>query len=139
MEPTGGGAGRLLSRVAEADADLITEFSVTGLCIRAAWGPGKVEWKWSNPQAYPYYWSYKPESSTSLKWASAPDDAVDAIYKRSWAKCTALKIPDSATVKVYSDAPFSVCQNATMAALGHVVKWVNTCSGPEGSFPDDGL
>ena len=125
--------------MALAAAQPEAEAAALGLCIRVAWGPGKVKWNWSNPQASPYYYSYKPESATALKWASAPEDDLDAMYKRSWSACNALKVPDSATITVNSNGTWSKCENAAMAALGHVVKWVNTCSGPESSFPDDGL
>ena len=73
--------------IALAAAQPEAEAAVLGLCIRVAWGPGKVKWNWSNPQASPYYYSYKPESATALKWASAPEDDLDAMYKRSWSAC----------------------------------------------------
>lgn len=120
-------------------ADTQTTYAALGLCVREAWGPGKVVWTWGCPSCSPYDWSYLPEGSSSLNWATAPDDNTDGIYKRVWAPCIALKIPDSATVTVYTDGSFYVCENAFMAGLGHVVKWVNPCSGDENSWPNDGL
>jgi hypothetical protein len=120
-------------------ADTQTTNVTLGLCIREAWGPGKVVWTWGNRSSYPYDWSQKPEGLNSLNWASAPDDDTDGIYKRVWASCIALKIPDTATVTVYSDGSMEVCENAFWAGWGHVVKWVNPCSGAENDWPDDGL
>ncbi|MDR1853208.1 MAG: hypothetical protein LBR21_11290 [Propionibacteriaceae bacterium] len=111
--------------------------TVIGLCIRLPIGPGRVEWGFSNPSGSTAYFSVKPENSNSLVWAKAPGQDVDGVYRRSWGKCKALKIPDSATVNIDSaNGTIRYCQNAAAALLGHVVKWTNTCSGDEASWPD---
>ncbi|MDR3106909.1 MAG: hypothetical protein LBU05_01730, partial [Bifidobacteriaceae bacterium] len=69
--------------------------TVQGLCIRVAWGPGKVKWEFSNPgNKSPNYFSVKPESSNSLIWAQTPGQDIDGVYRGSWGSCTALKVPD---------------------------------------------
>ncbi|MGB7068682.1 MAG: hypothetical protein WBD22_04250 [Pyrinomonadaceae bacterium] len=98
-----------------------TEF---GLCIRSFWGPGKVKWGMSNPANYPYWYSIKPESSNSLRFPTAPDDSLDALYRWQWGCGTALKVPDSCTITVSSGGGISACCNAAAMALGHKIKWV---------------
>lgn len=93
-----------------------------GLCIRKAWGPGRVEWKFDNPKGAGY--SVKPETSNDLVWASGRGQDIDGVYRSSWGQ-RALKVPDSATVTFSSSSRFSVCENAAMKALGHSVEWVN--------------
>ncbi|WP_437321954.1 hypothetical protein [Sorangium sp. So ce385] len=93
-----------------------------GLCVRAAWGPGRVEWSISNPSSWGY--SVKPETTTSLVWAASPGQDIDGIYNSSWGCGTAYKVPDSCTATVTSNG-ISCCCNAAMAALGHVCAWVN--------------
>ncbi|MRG96077.1 hypothetical protein [Polyangium spumosum] len=94
-----------------------------GLCIREAWGPGKVKWSFSNPSGSGY--SSKPESSNNLVWAAAPEQATDGIYRRSWGCGNAYKIPDSCTATVNSSGSISYCCNLAMQQLGHVCQWVN--------------
>lgn len=93
------------------------------LCVRQAWGPGWVNWHFSNPAGAGY--SVKPECCTSLVWASGSGQDCDGIYRRSWGCGTALKVPDSCTADVYGDGSISCCCNATLAALGYVCQWVN--------------
>lgn len=99
-----------------------------GLCIRVAWGPGKVKYNGFSPWAVGKRYSYKPESSSSLVRGSGSEDNVDAVYRYSWGCGTALKVPDSCTLTIYNDGSLGTCCNAAMAALGHTVKWVNPVS-----------
>lgn len=114
-----GKAGKPESIHPNADAENLA----AGLCIRTPFGPGKVKWTWSTPWSSGY--SVKPESSGSLVRASAPDDSIDAIYRRSWGCGTALKVPNSCTLTWNSNGSWSSCCNAAAAALGHVPQWVN--------------
>lgn len=99
-----------------------------GLCIRVAWGPGKVNYSGFSPWAVGKRYSYKPESSYNLVRGSGTSDNVDAVYRYSWGCGTAMKIPDSCTVTFYNDGSYSICCNAAMMALGHKVAWVNPTS-----------
>lgn len=94
-----------------------------GLCIRAAWGPGKVNWGSSDPWGQGF--SVKPESSSSLVRAAAPSQSIDGIYRRSWGCGSAHKVADSCTATVSSSGSISCCCNAAMQALGHTCSWVN--------------
>jgi hypothetical protein len=94
-----------------------------GICVRAAWGPGWVNWAMSNPSGSGF--SVKPESTWNLVWASAPGQNCDGIYRQSWGCGSALKVPDSCTADVTTGGSVSCCCNAAMAALGHVCQWVN--------------
>ncbi len=96
------------------------------LCVRVAWGPGKVKWDFSNPSGAGY--SVKPESSSNITAACCSSQDVDGVYRSSWGCCNALKIPDSCTVTFYSNGSYSYCCNAAMMQLGHVVQWINPCS-----------
>src|SRR5690606_801055 len=49
-----------------------------GVCIRVAWGPGKVKWNGFNPWSVGKRYSYKPENSNSLKRGSGSGNNVDA-------------------------------------------------------------
>ncbi len=99
-----------------------------GLCIRAAWGPGKVKYDGFSPWAVGKRYSYKPESSNTLKKGSGSSDEVDAVYRYSWGCGTALKVPDSCTLTIKNNGNLETCCNAAMMALGHKVKWVNPTS-----------
>ena len=99
--------------------------TAASLCIRTPFGPGLVKWNFSNPGRTGAGFSVKPESSYNLIWASAPSNAIDAIYNRGWGCGIALKVPDSCTVTWNSSSSWSSCCNATFAALGYVPKWVN--------------
>lgn len=103
-----------------------------GLCIRTPLGPGQVNWKISNPKASGY--SYKPETSNPLVWASLPSNSIDGIYNKYWGCRTALKVPDSCTVDWYAGY-YSYCCNAVLAALGYVPTWVTPGSGAEKDWP----
>ncbi len=109
-----------------AISDLQGKVNEKGVCVRAAWGPGKVNWKFSNPKSSGY--SVKPESSSALRWAQTPSQDIDGVYRSSWGNCTALKVPDSCTVTYTSSSSRSDCCNAAMLALGHKVQWINPCS-----------
>lgn len=99
--------------------------TTASLCIRTPFAPGLVKWNFSNPGRTGAGFSVKPESSYALIWASAPSNAIDAIYNRQWGCGIALKVPDSCTVTWNSPSSWSSCCNATFAALGYVPKWVN--------------
>lgn len=118
-----------------------TGAQAAGVCIRGPLGPGWVNWKMSNPGQNGYKYSVKPETSVNLIWAKAPSQAIDGVYRASWGNCSALKVPDSCTVDVNTSNTISSCCNAAMAALGHVVKWTNTCSSSssESGWPDNPL
>ncbi|TKD05242.1 hypothetical protein [Polyangium fumosum] len=94
-----------------------------GLCVREAWGPGKVVWDFANPQASGY--SSKPENAWNLVWASAPQQDTDGIYRSGWGCGQAFKIPDSCTATVAANGTISYCCNWAMQQLGHVCQWVN--------------
>lgn len=112
----------------EISADGSRTSAVAGLCIRVAWGPGKVKYNGFGPWDAGQRYSYKPESSNSLVRGSGSEDNVDAVYRYSWGCGTALKVPDSCTLTINSNGSRSTCCNAAMAALGHTVKWVNPSS-----------
>lgn len=101
-----------------------------GVCVRVPWGPGKVEWSHSFPGVGGQYFSVAPESNSTLFWAVAPGQNIDAIYNRFWGCGTALKIPDSCTATVTTGGQITTCCNAAMAAFGHVPVWVNTYADP---------
>lgn len=80
------------------------------------------------------------EVSSKLIWTKAPDQPIDAIYRRAWGNCSAWKVPDSADVWVKSATKFEICQNAAAAALGHYVRIATTCKGgTEPGWPDNPL
>lgn len=113
---------------------------VSGICIRTPFGPGRVHWDLADPQKSPNYFSVLPETSSKLIWAKAPDQPIDAIYRRAWGNCSAWKVPDSADVWVKSATKFEICQNAAAAALGHYVRIATTCKGgTEPGWPDNPL
>lgn len=107
----------------EGHVSLEGELYSKGLCVRVPWGPGKVDWNMSNPSSLGY--SVKPETSSTLIWASGSSQDIDGIYNKFWGCGDAFKVPDSCTADVYSSGTISCCCNAAMMALGHVCKWVN--------------
>jgi hypothetical protein len=93
--------------------------------FRTPRGPGEVDWQFSDPAGNGKF-SVKPESSSNLVWAKGwTTQDVDAIYSAYWGCGTALKIPDSCTLTVYSNSEEGCC-NYAMTLLGHVIRWVNT-------------
>lgn len=104
-----------------------------GLCLRVAWGPGRVNWGMSNPSGVGF--SIKPESSDSLVRASGSGQDCDGIYRNSWGCGTAFKVPDSCTATVTSSGSISCCCNAVAAALGHTCQWVSPGSDDESNWP----
>ena len=130
--------GTLNLSVDIGDNSQLSANAVNDVCsTRVPWGPGKVNWMFSNPRGSGY--SVKPETSNDLVWAQPPSQDIDGIYRGSWGNCTALKVPDNCTVYFYSDDTSSkYCCNAEMVRRGYIVKFVNTCSpsSPEASWPD---
>jgi len=113
----------------QSSSQIADQNAVDGVCIRAPWGPGWVDWVWgwSNPWATNGY-AYKPESANVVYRADdLADDAVDALYNKYWGCGVAFKVPDSCTVTVYQGEPNTLhyCCNAAMWAIGHRVEWVN--------------
>ncbi len=100
-----------------------SEVSAAQVCIRAAWGPGQVNWGMSYPPGLGF--SVKPESAYNLAWGQAPSQSIDGIYNRSWGCGYAVKVPDSCTANVAYNGAISCCCNATLAALGYVCQWAN--------------
>ena len=107
------------------DPNASSQNLAAGLCIRTPFGPGKVKWTWDSPAAYPWRYSIKPECCSNLRWASAPADDIDAIYRRSWGCGTALKVPNSCTLTWNSNGSWSSCCNAAAWVAGHRPQWVN--------------
>jgi len=96
----------------------------SALCVRAPWGPGIVNWSFSDPADWGY--SVKPESSWELIWARPPTQAIDGIYNEAWGCNLALKVPDSCTVTMTDPDTLSYCCNAAMWTLGYRIEWVNS-------------
>lgn len=95
---------------------------------------GKVTWKGvSDPAAAGY--SYLPESSGSLLWASAPSNIIDATYRQGWGCGVALKVPDYCTLEVKSDTG-ACCCGLIAVASGNICRWADTLAGSEAGWPD---
>jgi len=92
-------------------------------CTRAPVGPGEVKWLTSNPAAEGY--SVKPETGSTLVWATPPIQYIDGIYKTNWGCSLALKVPDSCTAEVSGGEIIECCCNATLYLLGYKCKAIN--------------
>jgi hypothetical protein len=117
--------------------DKVSAAVALGICIRSPRGPGIVNWKVSDPRGLGF--SVKPEHSGSLVWAQPPSQAIDGIYRTSWGRCFAIKVPDHCTVDWLTSNSYSACCNAAASLVFGRVRNTNTCSGPEADWPDDPL
>ncbi len=145
------GTERDLSIYSSSTVDLtagrVTASARLGLCVYAVWLGGKVVWSslTNSPASYPYYFSYKPESSNTLAWAAGADDLIDGVYRRALGSCSALKVPNGARITVTSLTSngfnYTTCQSLASQQAGGYPRVVYTCGsgGAESSWPDSSL
>ncbi len=98
-----------------------------GVCIRVPWGPGWVNWRFSNPRGAGY--SVKPEDPNvkHLVWPQTPGQDLDGLYNSNWENCTSYKVTSNCTIDVHSNGYAEHCCHAGFWLAGYRPHWINPC------------